>query len=207
MHADIDFYFDFASPYAYLASVRIDKLAAAHGRKVRWIPVLITALCQATGAPLAPLLPLKWNYVQRDLERVARAQGIPYRLPEGFPRLLVEPGRAMLWIAHTHGQDQAAAFARICFQAYFSDGVDIGDAQVLAGIAGALGVDRTALLAGMADGAIKQQLRQSSELALQKGVFGVPFVIADGEPFWGFDRFGLLDAALARAASPELISS
>ncbi|MES2300070.1 MAG: 2-hydroxychromene-2-carboxylate isomerase [Pseudomonadota bacterium] len=199
MQDDIVFYFDFASPYAYLAATRIDALAAAHGRRVRWKPVLITALCQATGAPLAPLVPLKWRYVQRDLERTAQAEGITLRLPPGFPRLLISPGRAMLWIERIHGQQRAAAFAASCLRAYFVDGFDIADARVLADIAAAQDVERVPLLAGMEEGVIKEAFKQANAQALQEGVFGVPFVIADGEPFWGFDHLGQLDAWLARA--------
>ncbi|MBJ7309794.1 2-hydroxychromene-2-carboxylate isomerase [Rugamonas sp. CCM 8940] len=197
MTQDITFYFDFASPYAYFAAQRIDALAAAHGRTVRWTPVLLAALRQATGSPLAPEVPLKWAYVQRDLERTARLHDIAYRQPPGFPRFLLEPGRAMLWIRQEHGDAIATAFARNCFSAYFGDGVDIGDVAVLQGIAAALGVDRAALAAGMVAPAIKQLLKQESEHALASGVFGVPFVLADGAAFWGFDRLPHLQAQLA----------
>jgi 2-hydroxychromene-2-carboxylate isomerase len=196
MSSDIAFYFDFVSPYAYLAATRIERLAAAHGRRVRWKPVLLTALSQAAGTQLAPFLPLKWQYVQRDLERSARLAGIPYRLPAGFPQLLLAPGRAMTWLAAAHGEDTAASFARTCFSAYFGDGVDIGDKEVLAGIAGALGVRREALLAALEDEAVKAAFKQASADAVDRGVFGVPFMIVDGEPFWGFDRLEQLEAKL-----------
>lgn len=196
MTQDITFYFDFASPYAYFAAQRIDALAAVHGRKVRWTPVLLAALRQATGSPLAPEVPLKWAYVQRDLPRTARMLGIPYRQPPGFPRFLVEPARAMLWLRRTQDDAVASAFARRCFGAYFGDGIDL-DQEVLLGIAAALGVDRAALAAGMADPAIKQLLKEENERAIAAGVFGVPFVIADGAAFWGSDRLDQLAAHLA----------
>lgn len=197
MQEPIDFYFDFISPYAYLATTRIDQLAAAYGRKVRWRPVLLVTLFQAMGNQPAPLVPLKWRYVQHDLERSARAAGIPYRLPPGFPKLMVDPGRAMLWIEEHYGSDKAAAFARNCMRASFADGVDIDDKEVLAGIAAALSVEREALLAGMGESAVKARFKQASEQAMELGVCGVPFVIADGEPFWGNDRFDQLEAWLA----------
>lgn len=197
MQNDIEFYFDFASPYAYFAACRIDSLAAAHGRKVVWKPVLLTALCETTGVPPAPLVPLKWEYAQRDVARIARAERIPYHVPPGYPRILMEPGRAMIWIARQHGEEKAAAFARACFQAYFGDGVDISDQEVLAGVGGALGLDPAALLLGMRDDDTKAGFKQASAQALEQGVFGVPFVIADGEPFWGFDRFHQLETWLA----------
>lgn len=196
MNTDIDFYFDFVSPYAYLASTRIERLAAAHGRKVRWKPVLMTVLSKAAGTQLTPFVPMKWQYVQQDLERSARLAGIPFRLPPGFPKLLLAPGRAMTWLAATHGEDTAAAFARTCFTAYFSDGVDINDHEVLAGIASGMGVARAPLLAALEDEAVKAAFKQASEDAIAQGVFGVPFMIVDGEPFWGFDRLDQLEQAL-----------
>jgi len=196
MNSSIDFYFDFSSPYAYFAARRIDEVAAAHGRTVNWHPVLIAALTQATGTPLAVTVPAKWDYLSRDIQRVAKAEGMPFRFPSGFPKLMLEPGRAMLWIRAAHGADTAAKFARTCFQAYFGDGIDLADADVVAGIAAALGVDRAALLEGMASDAIKQQFKQASQQAVQQGVFGVPFVVVGGEPFWGYDRFPLLEQKL-----------
>lgn len=196
MRTDIAFYFDFASPYAYLAATRIERLAAAHGKRVHWKPVLLPALSQLAGTQLAPFVPLKWQYVQHDLVRSARQAGIPYRLPPGFPQLLLGPGRAMTWLATAHGEDTAAAFARTCLTAYFGDGVDIGDREVLAGIAGGLGVERAALLAALEDEAVKAAFKQASVDAVAQGVFGVPFMIVDGEPFWGFDRLDQLELTL-----------
>ena len=198
MTPDIDFYFDFASPYAYLAAQRIDRIAARRKRKVNWHPVLVAALYQASGTPPTPTLPVKWEYVGKDVERIASSERIPFHKPPGYPRTLLEPGRAMLWIQAAHGDETAILFARTCFHAYFGDGVDISDSAVLAGIAGALGVPKEALLAGMTDSAIKEEFKRSSALAFEQGVFGVPFVIADGEQFWGFDRFPYLEQWLSR---------
>ncbi|NRR33366.1 2-hydroxychromene-2-carboxylate isomerase [Oxalobacteraceae bacterium] len=203
MNQDITFYFDFASPYAYFAATRIDKLAAAHGRKVRWMPVLLGALRQETGSPLPVEVPIKWQYVQKDLLRSARLHGLPYRQPPGFPKFLIDPARAMLWIRREHGDELATAFARNCFGANFGDGVDIGDAEVLMGIASALGVDRAALAAGIKEPAIKQQLKEEGEQAMRRGVFGVPFVIADEEAFWGFDRLDHLQAYLKQSSAGQ----
>lgn len=196
MSTDIDFYFDFVSPYAYLASTRIERLAAAHGRRVRWKPVLMTVLSKAAGTQLTPFVPMKWAYVQHDVARSARLAGIPFRWPPGFPKLLLAPGRAMMWLAATHGEDKAAAFARTCLTAWFSDGVDIDDPEVLAGIAGGLGIARAALLAALADEEVKAAFKQASEDAIAQGVFGVPFMIVDGEAFWGFDRLEQLELVL-----------
>jgi 2-hydroxychromene-2-carboxylate isomerase len=196
----LDFYFDFASGYSYFAARRIEWLAAAHGATVRWHPVLLPALTQVTGVLPSPVVPLKWRYVTRDMARTAQEEAIPFNPSAAFPQMLIAPGRAMLWIRAAHGEQAALAFARTCFQAYYADGVDIADKAVLLGIAEGQGIDGTAFLAGIEDPAIKQQFKQGSEDALAQGVFGVPFVLADGEPFWGYDRFGQLERWLAAAA-------
>ena len=195
----LDFYFDFASGYSYFALRRIDKLAADHGCVVRWHPLMLTALTTSTGVLPSPMVPIKWQYVLRDMHRTALAEGIPLRLSKAFPQPLLAPGRAMLWLREHHGEGIALAFARTCFQAYYGDGVDIADVAVLQGIAAGLGVDRVAFAAGLAEPAIKEEFRRANELALARGVFGVPFVVVEGEPFWGYDRLAQLEQWIVAA--------
>jgi len=195
----LDFYFDFASGYSYFAARRIEWLAAANGDTVRWHPVMLPALTQVTGVTPSPLVPMKWQYVQRDMQRTAQEEAIPFNPSPAFPQMLVAPGRAMLWLRDKYGDEMAVSFARTVFQAYYADGVDVADKAVLLGIAEGLGVHGQSFLAGLEDAAIKQQFKQGNEQALEKGVFGVPFVLADGEPFWGYDRFGQLERWLAAA--------
>lgn len=197
MDRHIDFYFDFTSPYAYLAAARIEAVAARYGRSVEWHPVLLVALSEATGVKLAPFVPGKWEYVQADLARSARRLGLPFNLPPGFPQLWLNPPRAMLWIREHHGKDMAAAFARLCFKTAFGLGVDIGSIDVVADLAARVGVDPARLRDGVSDPAIKAAVKQASEEAVKRGVFGVPFMIADGEQFWGSDRFDCLEERLA----------
>jgi 2-hydroxychromene-2-carboxylate isomerase len=195
----LDFYFDFASGYSYFAARRIEKLAASHGCLLRWHPVMLTALTHATGVLPSPMVPMKWRYVLRDMQRTALTEGFPLRLSKAFPQVLVAPGRAMLWLRAMHGEEMAQSFARLCFQAYYGDGVDIADVAVLQGIAASLDIDRVAFAAGLADPAIKEEFKRSGELALERGVFGVPFVLVEGEGFWGYDRLNQLEQWLVSA--------
>lgn len=196
MAAPIDFYFDFTSPYGYLAATRIDALAQAHGREVRWRPMLLGVALKATGQPPLPQIPLKGEYSARDFVRSARYHGIPYRTPTAFPVAMQAPTRAFYWL---HDRDPAAAkmLARRLLQAYFVEDVNISNPSDTLAIAGALGHDVQALQAALEDPAHKERVKQEAEAAVKRGVFGSPFVFVDDEPFWGLDRFDQIDRWLA----------
>lgn len=187
MSEPIEFYFDFSSPYSYLASELIDDLAAKYGRKVKWRPMLLGVVFQKTGQPLLVSVPLKGEYSLRDFSRSARYHGVPFKFPAKFPLSTVSAARAYYWL---HGQDcaKARAFAHAVFRAYWVDGRDISDLAVMLDIAAALGVDRDALSAGMVTPEIKERLKVETDTALAKGMCGAPWFVVDGEPFWGADR-------------------
>jgi 2-hydroxychromene-2-carboxylate isomerase len=211
----IDFYFDFASPYGYFAATCIDELAARHRREVRWHPIMMAAVFQATGGVPLPLVPIKGDYALHDIDRTARQHGIVYRQPAVFPQLLLGAPRALLWIRGQYGEELAVRFAKRCLRAYFADRVDLADDDVLAGIAAGLGIPDDALRSAVKSAGVKELLKEETAQALARGVFGSPFVIADKEPFWGFDRFGQLEAWLAGggvswsywARKPKIVSS
>lgn len=193
--AAIDFYFDFSSPYGYLASTRINALAAHHQRRVNWRPVLLGPMFKAAGtAPLAGV-PLKGPYSVHDFSRTARFLGIRYKQPQNFPISTQNAARAFYWI-NDRDAIRAHRFAAACFENYFTQGVDITTADAVADIAAAVGEDRGAALAATADPVFKDRLKNEVESALARGVFGSPFIIVDGEPFWGNDRLDQVDAWL-----------
>ena len=190
--APIDFYFDFSSPYGYLASRRIEAIAARHGRDVAWRPYLLGVAFQKTGQ--SPLIeqPLRGAYHERDFARSARLHGIPFRLPEPFPFMSVAAARAFYWM---DGRDPtgAKAYAEAVFGRVFEDGIPVATPEAAADIADRLGHDRDRVLTALADPAVKARLRQVVDEALARGVFGSPFIFVDGEPFWGNDRLEQVD--------------
>jgi 2-hydroxychromene-2-carboxylate isomerase len=196
MASAIDFYFDFSSPYGYFASTRIDELAAKYGRDVEWHPILLGVVFKTTGSAPLPLIPMKGDYSRRDFERTARFHQIPYQEPTAFPIPTQAAARAMLWVQSKAGDDRAIEFAKALFHAYFVDNRNVGDPETVIAVGTALGFDSAALTAGMNSAAVKDQLRAETDLAMAKGVFGSPYVIVDGEPFWGFDRFDQIEALL-----------
>jgi len=184
----IDFYFDFSSPYSYLLSERIDELAARFGREVRWHPILLGVIFKATGsAPLTLQVPAKAAYSVLDFERSARFMGIPYRHPDQFPLATQNAARAFYWL---DGRDAALArrFAQAVFRALYIDNRDVSAPETVLEIAAEFGVDRDELQNALQDAAIKERLKQEVDAALALGIFGAPYVVIDGQPFFGADR-------------------
>jgi 2-hydroxychromene-2-carboxylate isomerase len=188
----IDFYFDFSSPYGYFASTRIDALAARHGRSVNWRPILLGAAFKITGGQPLPTIPLKGSYAAHDLARTARLLGVPFRMPSRFPVAATAPSRAFYWV-----NDRDAALARslavALYHAYFADDRDISNPEVTGNVASRLGVEKAALMEALNDPAVKERLRNEVDAAIERGVFGSPYIVVDGEPFWGSDRLDQVD--------------
>ena len=200
MNKPIDFHFDFSSPYGYLAAQKIEALAAKYGRTVNWRPILLGVVFKQTG--MAPLtqVPIKGDYSRRDFERSARFHGIAFRMPPVFPIASQAPSRIVLW-GKARDPALAAKLTLALYAAYFRDGLDISNpdvaADVAAKVANEAGIDRAAARACIDDPAIKDALKREVDQAIQAGVFGSPFVIVDGEPFWGIDRFDQIERWLA----------
>lgn len=192
MSAPIDFYFDFSSPYGYFASHRIDAIAERHGRAVNWRPYLMGAVMKITGARPIPERPLIAAYGRRDMERTARHLGVPWQMPEPFPVATVAACRAYYWVLD-RDPARAKRLASVLYAAYFAEGHNIGEAEVVITLATAAGIERAALEAALQDPAVKQRLRVETDAAIARGVFGSPFFIVDGEPFWGNDRLAEVD--------------
>jgi len=196
MKPPVEFYFDFSSPYGYLASEKIEALAAMHGRSVDWHPILLGVVFKQTGAVPLTTVPLKGEYSRRDMARSARFHGIGFRMPSTFPIATQAPARIVLWAA---GRDSglAAKTVHSLYRAFFVDDIDISNADAAAAVAASCGADAEAARAAVDDPAIKDALKRENEHAIAKGVFGSPFFIVDGEPFWGLDHLDQVDRWLA----------
>jgi 2-hydroxychromene-2-carboxylate isomerase len=197
MTAAIDFYFDFSSPYGFIGSEMIEALAARHGRSVAWHPVLLGVVFWRTGSMPLTEVPLKGDYSKRDFARSARFYGVAaFRLPTLFPIATQAPARIVLWLQRTNPELAVGALHAL-YRAFFVDDVDISNTDRAAANAAQYGVDAAAARAAIDDPAIKDALRLENDKAIAAGVFGSPFVIVDGEPFWGVDRFDQVERWLA----------
>jgi 2-hydroxychromene-2-carboxylate isomerase len=192
----IDFYFEFASPYGYLASLRIDEIAARHGCHARWLPIMLGPALKRTGTGPNVQLPLKGPYLLHDAPRSARLQGVPLQIPPLLPMNSLAASRAFWWLDRS---DPALAkgLAQAVYHAHWGQGHDVSTPGQVADVGGTLGVDRQALLAAVQDPAIKEKLKVETERSLERGVFGSPFIFVGDEPFWGNDRLDQVDRWLA----------
>jgi len=144
-------------------------------------------------------LPLKGPYVVRDIARSARFHGIPYKHPSRFPIPGVAPARAFYW-ANERDPALAKKLAQALYQAYFVQDRDISHPDITADVAATLGFKRDEVLAALNEPAVKDRLRQEVDAAIKRGVFGSPYIIVDGEPFWGLDRFDQIEKWLAHGS-------
>lgn len=196
----IEFWFDFASPYAYLLGERIDAVAAAHGRRVHWRPLLLFAVLRELGLPAPMGHTAKRDYLLLDFERSARHLELPYRHPSRFPVVTPLPGR-LFHVLAACDPVQAAAFARAAMQAAFCHDQPLDDAAFIGALAARHDTTEardaaTLLQAAQGDGP-RAALAQGVADAVRLQVFGSPFVRIDGEPFFGADRLPQIEARLA----------
>lgn len=194
MAAPIQFYFDFISPYGYFASLRIEELAAHHGRAIDWRPMLLgVAVMKVMG--LKPLLdtPLKGDYIRRDVLRHARRHGIALgRDLHASPGNPLPAARAFCWVRQHHPQLQAQ-MAHALYHAYWAEGRDLSTPQEVASIRLPAGLSPEAVAAGATSEEAATLLRNAVGASIQAGIFGSPTIVVDGEPFWGSDRLGDVD--------------
>lgn len=192
MNSPLEFYFDFSSPYGYLASEKIEAIAAKYARKVEWRPILLGVVFRETGAVPLTRAPLKGEYSLHDFSRSARFMGIPYRHPANFPIATQHAARAFYWL-HDQDHGMSSAFMHAVYRAFFAGGRDIAELPAVLDLAADQGADREALSAALCTQALKDRLKAECEAAIAKGVFGSPYIIADGEPFFGADRLPQLE--------------
>ncbi|MBT5226515.1 MAG: 2-hydroxychromene-2-carboxylate isomerase [Proteobacteria bacterium] len=197
MTASVEFYFDFASPYGYLASERIEHIAEQHGRSVMWRPFLVGAAMKVSERKPLAWIPLVGDYAVHDVKRFARYWDIPFVIPSHWPIATVNACRAF-YLLEEDDHDAAKQLARALYHAYFRDNQDISDPETVVAVASELGHDPTQIAEGIQTGPIKQKLRAVNDEALARGVFGSPFIIVDSESFWGADRLDQVDQWLSR---------
>ena len=154
----IQFYFDFASPYGYMAATKVSALAAKHGRSVEWKPILLGVVFKVTGGVPLPNAPLKGDYSRLDMERSARLFNIPYKLPSKFPIASQSPARVIYWL-ESQGAARQEAVTLALFRAYMVEDRDISSPETAADVAATVGLNRQKVLDVIADPVMKEKLK------------------------------------------------
>ena len=197
MSTPVRFYFDFSSPYSYIASAWLDALAARHGRAVERHAILLGVTFQAAELKSPVAYPIKREYSIRDFARSARFHGLPCQMPDPFPIPTQNAARIFWWLKDTRGEAAAAAWAQAGLRAVFQRGLPLNDGVALKALAADAGLDGAEVEAVWNDPHWKDRLKRANEQAIAAGVFGAPFFIVDGEPFWGNDRQPQIERWLA----------
>ncbi len=191
---ELEFYFEFSSPYAYFASLEVEALCRRNGLRLMWRPVMLGGILKQTGQK--PLLTdgVRGEYSTMDCLRWARRAAIPFRIPEPFPVNSLKAARGVLLF---HDRQWLAAYIHACFRAVWAEGKDPYADETMAEIVAGLGQDAEAFLAGIEEPAIKQRLKDETEAARLRGVFGAPTFFFQDEMMWGNDRMPLLEEIIA----------
>lgn len=183
----LEVWFEFASTYSYPALLRVEARAVEAGVSLVYRPFLLGPIFSSQGWNDSPfnIYEAKGRYMWHDLARICVREGLPFKKPSVFPR----NGLLAARIAVAHGTEPwLPAFVRAVYTGNFAHDLDISQPDVLASLLGELGVDAQAVLARAVSPEVKQGLREQTESAVQRGIFGAPSFLVGEELFWGNDR-------------------
>lgn len=201
----VEFWYEFASPYAYLAAARIERLVAGHGIELDWRPFLLGPILKQRPQDSSSFQnpsPAQRRYRWRDIQRLCAAERLPLRRPSVYPRNGLLAARVAL-VAKDQGW--GPAFTRAAYHANFAEDRDIAATAVIGALVRALDHDADAVLAQASSPANKARLAGEVEAAIARGIFGAPSFVVAGELFWGNDRLAqAIDWALSRPDLPPL---
>lgn len=196
----VDLYFDFVSPYAYLALTQVQAFGQQHSIEWKLRPVVYGALLNATGLIGPAEVDIKRRYTFRDIQRTAQLLEIPLVGPPQHPFRSLEALRAVcLYRDHELGLPFAVQLATACW----GEGRPLTEPATIAQAATAVGLGAADLAERINDPEVKGALRESTEAALEEGVFGVPTFRCADELFWGHDRLDHLAAWIDGRLAPR----
>lgn len=190
----VEFFYDYASTYSYLAHRAIEELAAKRQAEIVFKPMVLGFVFKATGNSMPAAVPAKAAYMVHDVRRWVRHYGLPFHMPSVFP---VNTIRALRTAVAALEDGVFPAYHHAVMRAYWANDQDIGDAEVLAAIATSAGLDGSRLVARADDPGVKERLKANTDEAIARGVFGAPTFFVGDEMFWGNDRLQFVDEALA----------
>jgi 2-hydroxychromene-2-carboxylate isomerase len=195
MARELEFFFDYGSPFSYLADTQLAGLAARTGARLVYRPMLLGGVFKETGNASPITIEAKGRYMRSDLQRWAAHYGLPAPHNEHFPINTMHLMRGAI------AADRLAAFAayhRAIFDAFWRDGLNLADAAILGAVLERAGVDAQRIAAMAQEHSVKEALRAATDEAVRRGAFGAPTFFVGDEMFWGNDRMTFVEEALQR---------
>ena len=204
---DVEFCFDFASPFSYLADCQLDWVladCAANSYQVTRVPVYLRGFEQFSRG--MPYTADKAAYLVRDMQRTAEANDIPLTMPKVMPINGLYMLRGAVFLNSNvaeYGKELVSKYRHAAFKATWVDQRDVASAAAVADIAAEIGIDREAFAAGIATQPVKDELRANTAAAIARGAFGVPTIFVGGELFFGQDRLDQVKRLVDRLTSAQ----
>jgi len=185
MIKSFDFYFDFSSPYTFLAHKKIRKFETKNAIKINYIPVLLGGLLKLAGIKANVDVPIKAKYMIRDCKLCAQKNEIKFKFNTYFPIMTLNLMRCVI-IAEDKNFEQI--FIDKIFDSIWEHGLNLNDNLILEKILKNLEINPKAFLMAASEQKIKDELKKRTNLAYQKGIFGLPSFVVNKKIFWGQDR-------------------
>ncbi len=197
MAREFEFFFDYGSPFSYLADTQLEGLAGRTGARVLYRPMLLGGVFKETGNSSPIAIEAKRKYMMADLERWAKHYGVPPLHNAHFP---INTIRLMRGAVAAERLGVFAAYHRAIYEAFWRDGLNLGDAAVVRGVLERAGLDAERIALASEEPAVKDALRVSTETAVARGAFGAPTFFVGDRMFWGNDRLMFVEQALRALA-------
>lgn len=190
MGKKVEFYYDFTSPYTYIASTRIEKICEDNGAPLEWKPFFMGGLFIETGVKAPVDIANKFAYVKRDTHDLARHYGVDFKFPSVFPLHSVKSMRGAFAAAE---KGKLTEYTHEMFRLFWTEGRDLSKDDVLRDAVAGIGIDPDWFIARIGEQEIKDTLRDETSKAAARGVFGAPTIFVGDKMFWGNDRLDYVD--------------
>ncbi len=189
----VEFFYDYASTYSYLAHREIERIAAERKAELVFRPMVLGFVFKATGNAMPASVPAKGSYMMQDVQRWVRHLDLPFRMPSVFPANTIRALRTAVAALEDGG---FPAYHHAVMEGYWAKDKDIGDAATLIELANAAGLDGARLVSRAEEPAVKDRLKANTDEAVRRGAFGAPTFFVGDDMFWGNDRLQFVEEAL-----------
>lgn len=196
MTKTVEFFFDLGSPASYLAWTQLPGICACHGAVLRYRPMLLGGVFQATGNASPAAVPAKARHTMIDMQRFAQRYGVPMHFNPYFPINTLTLMRGAIGV-QMRQPERFEAYLEAMFRALWQDKRNLGDMAVLGAVLQEAGFDPQTMLTLVGDQEVKDALKAATEEAVKRGVFGAPTCFVGEEMYFGQDRLDFVEQALA----------